>query len=117
MRDPADQLIEARNPPVVPYAVARGHRKIVLTRHKARTSAVAVPHPRTATPPRSQTTAVVLACPVPGMWRHRGTSPTEAKRRRILRLDDQVEEKGRVVVTQDDLLYRLRLGLPEHGLR
>jgi hypothetical protein len=33
MRDPADQLIEARNPPVVPYAVARGDRKIVLTRH------------------------------------------------------------------------------------
>ena len=27
MRDPADQLIEARNPPVVPYAVARGHRQ------------------------------------------------------------------------------------------
>jgi len=60
MRDPADQLIEARNPPVVPHAVARGHRKIVLTRHKARSSAVAVPHPRTATPPRTQTTAVVL---------------------------------------------------------
>jgi transposase len=43
------------------------------------------------------------------MWRHRGTSPTEAKRRRILRLDDQVEEKGRVAVTQDDLLYRFGL--------
>jgi Helix-turn-helix domain len=43
------------------------------------------------------------------MWRHRGTSPSWAERRRILRLDDQVEEKGRVAVTQDDLLYRFRL--------
>jgi hypothetical protein len=38
-----------------------------------------------------------------------GTSPTDAKWRRILRLDRQVEEKGRVAVTQDDLLYRFPL--------
>ena len=37
------------------------------------------------------------------------TAPTDAERRRILRLDDQVEEKGRVAVTQHDLLYRFRL--------
>jgi hypothetical protein len=43
------------------------------------------------------------------LWRHWGTSPTEAERRHILRLDDQVEEKGRVAVLQDDLLYRFRL--------
>ena len=43
------------------------------------------------------------------MWRHQGASPTDAERRRILRLDDQVEEKGSVAVTQDDLLYRFRL--------
>ena len=50
-----------------------------------------------------------LVCPVPELWRHRGTSPSSAKWRRILRLDDQVEENGRVAVTQDDLLYRFRL--------
>ncbi len=38
-----------------------------------------------------------------------GHIPTDAERRRILRLEDQVEEKARVAVTQDDLLYRFRL--------
>jgi hypothetical protein len=33
----------------------------------------------------------------------------DAGRRRILHLDDQVEEKGAVAVMQDDLLYRFRL--------
>ena len=36
--------------------------------------------------------------------------PTEAERQRILRLDDQVKERGGVAVTQDDLLYRFIYG-------
>jgi hypothetical protein len=46
---------------------------------------------------------------IPEMWRHWGTSPTDAERRRILRPDHQVKERGGVAVTQDDLLYRFRL--------
>jgi hypothetical protein len=34
-----------------------------------------------------------LGCPVPELWRHWGTSPSCAERRRILRLDDQVGRK------------------------
>jgi hypothetical protein len=32
------------------------------------------------------------------MWRHRGTSPTDAERRRLLRADGQVKQRGGVAV-------------------
>jgi hypothetical protein len=50
-----------------------------------------------------------LACPVPGDVATPGTSPTWAKRRRLLRADRQVKQRGGVAVTQGDLLYRFRL--------
>jgi hypothetical protein len=39
-----------------------------------------------------------LICPIPEMWRHRGTSPTDAERRRLLRADGQVKQRGGVAV-------------------
>jgi hypothetical protein len=55
-RRPAHQLVVLPLPSISVYAVARGHRHMFLTRHKARSSAVAVSRPGNATPARSRST-------------------------------------------------------------